>query len=77
MRELTLKSREENNAAIAAMKKSGIQLIDVPSQKTIDEYIAAGKRARQSLVGTFYDQDFLNRVEKSLADFRSKHAGKK
>ncbi|MBX2991143.1 MAG: TRAP transporter substrate-binding protein DctP [Bacteroidetes bacterium] len=77
MRELTVKSRQENDAAIAAMKKSGIQLIDVPSQKTIDEYVAAGKKARQSLVGTFYDQDFLNRIEKSLAEFRAKNAGTK
>jgi TRAP-type C4-dicarboxylate transport system substrate-binding protein len=77
MRDLTLKSRDENNAASATMKKSGIQLIDVTSQKTIDDYIAAGKKARQTLVGTLYDQDFLNRVEKSLADFRSKNAGKK
>lgn len=77
MRELTLKSRQENDAAIAAMKKSGIQLIDVPSQKTIDEYVAAGKKARQSLVGTFYDQDFLNRIEKSLAEFRGKNSGTK
>ncbi|MDL1894174.1 ABC transporter substrate-binding protein, partial [Sphingobacteriales bacterium CHB3] len=58
MRELTLKSRQENDAAIAVMKKSGIQLVDVPSQKMIDEYVAAGKKARQTLVGTFYDQDF-------------------
>lgn len=77
MRELTLKSRQENDAAIAVMKKSGIQLVDVPSQKMIDEYVAAGKKARQTLVGTFYDQDFLNRIEKSLAEFRSKNAGTK
>ncbi len=77
MRELTLKSRQENDAAIAVMKKSGIQLVDVPSQKMIDEYVAAGKKARQTLVGTFYDQDFLNRIEKSLAEFRGKNAGTK
>lgn len=71
MRELTLKSRKENTDAITAMKKSGIQLIDVTSSQAIQEYIAAGKKARQSLVGTLYDQDFLNRVEKSIADFRA------
>ena len=31
----------------------------------------AGKKARQALVGPLYDQDFLNRIEKSLATFRS------
>lgn len=72
MRDLTLKSRKENAQAIATLQKTGIQLIEVPSQKTIEEYKAAGKRARQALVGVLYDQDFLNRVEKSLADFRAK-----
>jgi TRAP-type C4-dicarboxylate transport system substrate-binding protein len=77
MRDLTVKSRKENADAITTMKKTGIQLIDVTSQKTIQEYVAAGKKARQSLVGTLYDQDFLNRIEKSLADFRSKRPAKK
>lgn len=77
MRELTLKSRKENADAITTMKKAGIQLIDVTSQKTIQEYIAAGKKARQSLVGVLYDQDFLNRVEKAVADFRAKNGAKK
>ncbi len=77
MRDLTLKSRKENSEAINTLKKNNIQLIDVTSQKTIQEYFAAGKKARQTLVGTLYDQDFLNRIDKSLADFRSKSRGAK
>lgn len=73
MRELTLKSRKENADAIATLKKTGKQFIEVTSQKTIDEYKAAGKKARQQLVGSLYDQDFLNRIEKSLTDFRANH----
>lgn len=72
MRELTTKSRTENAQAITTLQKNGIQLIEVTSQKTIEDYKAAGKKARQALVGTLYDQDFLNRVEKSLVDFRTK-----
>ncbi len=71
MRELTLKSRKENADAISVMKKSGIQLIEVTSQQAIQDYVAAGRKARRSLVGTLYDQDFLDRVEKSVADFRA------
>lgn len=71
MRELTLKSRKENADAIVAMQKSGIQLVEVTSQQAMQDYIAAGKRARQSLVGTLYDQDFLNRVERAVQDFRN------
>jgi TRAP-type transport system periplasmic protein len=73
MRELTLRSRKENAEAIAALQKSGIQMVEVTSPKLEQEYAAAGKRARQWLVGKLYDQAFLDRVEKTLADFRSKH----
>ncbi len=72
MRNLTLQSRKENADAIVTLKKSGIQLVDVTSSKTVEEYVAAGKKARHSLVGPLYDHDFLNRIEKSLAEFRSK-----
>lgn len=80
MRELTVKSRKENADAITAMKKSGIQLIEVTSQQAVQDYIAAGQRARRSLVGTFYDQDFLERVEKAVEEFRAaqhSHTGEK
>jgi TRAP-type C4-dicarboxylate transport system substrate-binding protein len=70
MRDLTMKSRKENADAIVTLKKNGIQLTEVTSQKAIEEYKAAGKKARQYLVGPLYDQDFLNRIDKSLADFR-------
>ncbi len=72
MRELTVKSRKENEAAIATIKKAGIQVNEVSDKNAIAEYIAAGKKARQSLVGTLFDQDFLTRVEKTLADLRTK-----
>ncbi|HXG01472.1 MAG TPA: TRAP transporter substrate-binding protein DctP [Bacteroidota bacterium] len=80
MRELTVKSRKENADAITVMKKSGIQLIDIGSQQAIQDYIAAGKRARRSLVGVLYDQDFLDRVEKAVEQFRTArqpHTGEK
>ncbi len=74
MRNLTVQSRKENADAIVTLKKGGIQLVDVTASKTIEDYVAAGKKARHSLVGPLYDHDFLNRIEKSLADFRSKSA---
>jgi TRAP-type transport system periplasmic protein len=73
MRELTLKSRKENADAIETLKKNGIQIVDVTSPKSIQEYTDAGKRARQSLVGKLYDQALLDRVEKTIADYRAKH----
>jgi TRAP-type C4-dicarboxylate transport system substrate-binding protein len=73
MAELTKKSREENTAAIQTLKKNGIQLVDVTDKKTLQDYQAIGKAARQLLVGKLYDQAFLDRVEKTLAEYRTSH----
>jgi TRAP-type C4-dicarboxylate transport system substrate-binding protein len=75
--QLTQKSREENAAAIETMKKNGLQVINITSEKTLREFEATGKVARQSLVGKLYDQAFLDRVEKTVADYRAKHGGSK
>jgi TRAP-type C4-dicarboxylate transport system substrate-binding protein len=72
MRELTLKSRDENAAAIGTLKKSGITMIDVSSPKTIEEYGRFGKKAREALVGKLYDESFLTRVETEIRTFRAK-----
>ncbi len=77
LNELTRKSREENAAAIVTMKKNGLQVIDVTSETTLREFNATGKAARQSLVGKLYDQAFLDRVEKTIADYRAQHGGSK
>jgi TRAP-type C4-dicarboxylate transport system substrate-binding protein len=71
MAELTQKSREENAASIQTLKKNGIQWIEVTDKRTLQEFQRTGRIARQSLVGTLYDQAFLDRVEKILADFRA------
>jgi TRAP-type C4-dicarboxylate transport system substrate-binding protein len=71
MAELTKKSREENAVSIQTMKKNGIRMVDVTDPKTFQDYMATGIAARQSLVGKLYDQSFLDRVEKALADFRA------
>lgn len=73
--ELTKRSRQENADAIPTMKKNGLQVIEVNSPTTLKEYAATGKQARQALAGKLYDQGFLDRVEKSLAEFRSKKEG--
>jgi TRAP-type C4-dicarboxylate transport system substrate-binding protein len=77
MAELTLKSREENAASIQTLKKNGIQWIEVTDKKTLQEFQRTGKAARQSLVGTLYDQAFLDRMEKILADYRATRRGPK
>ncbi|MEX0737452.1 MAG: TRAP transporter substrate-binding protein DctP [Bacteroidota bacterium] len=66
---LTLQSREDNKTAVVEMKKRGITVLQVQEQD-LQQYIEAGARARRMLVGKMYSEDFLNRVEKQLADFR-------
>lgn len=74
MRELTNKSRDENAAAIVTLKRSGIQVVEVASATTLEEYVTTGKKARHSLVGKQFDQPFLDKVEKAVADFRKQHS---
>ncbi len=69
---LTALSREENKAAIETLKKNGMTITSVTSPEEIAQYEDMGARARKMLVGKLYSQDLLNKVEKSLADFRAK-----
>jgi TRAP-type C4-dicarboxylate transport system substrate-binding protein len=71
MGELTRKSREENAAAIGTLKKNGIQIMEVKDPGILADFVASGKKARQSLVGKLYEADFLQRVEQAVADVRS------
>jgi TRAP-type transport system periplasmic protein len=68
--ELTMKSRAQNADAIVTLKKEGIVLTDPPSDASLEQYREAGKKARQALVGTLYSQEFLNRVENALTEYR-------
>ena len=73
MRDLTLKSRRENADAIQTLKKNGVQVVEANTPAAMRDYNAAGKRARQSLVGKLYDQAFLDEIERTIGEFRSQH----
>jgi TRAP-type transport system periplasmic protein len=77
LRELTKKSREQNEAALLTLKKEGITMTQPVSENAVTQYREAGKRARQTLVGKLYSRDFLDRVENALMDFRKTHSGSK
>lgn len=70
---LTALSRGENLSAIETLKKNGIQVASMKFSEDIQKYQEMGRRARRALVGRLYSEDFLNRVEKSLQEFRAKH----
>lgn len=69
---LTALSRAENLSAIETLKKNGIQITSVKFPEDIQKYREMGRRARRALVGRLYSEDLLNRVEKSLQEFRAK-----
>ncbi len=72
MAKLTQLSRKDNADSITELKKRGITLLTA-NEKDLLDYIDVGRRSRRALVGKLFSEDFLNRVEKSVADYRTAH----
>lgn len=73
---LTQMSRKDNKDALAELKKRGITVTSA-NENDIREYVEVGNRARRALIGKLYSEDFLNRVEKAVTDFRKTRGGAK
>ncbi len=71
MRKLTELSRKDNTKSLDVLKKSKIAFTKLDASE-IGRYEEIGKNARRLMVGKLYSEDLLNRVEKSVADFRAK-----
>ncbi len=69
MAKLTQLSREDNKKAIGELKKQGI-VVTPAAEKDVQQYVEVGEKARRMLVGKMFTQDFLDRVEKEVKDFR-------
>ncbi len=69
---LTELSRRDNAEAIEIMKKRGITPIKA-SPEDYQYYVDVCKVARRKLVGKVYTQDFLDRVEKTVDEYRRNH----
>jgi TRAP-type C4-dicarboxylate transport system substrate-binding protein len=65
--------RDENSAALATMKKAGLQVIDSPKEM-VQQFEAESVSLRPKLEPSVYSHEFRMKVEQLLADFR---AGKK
>ncbi|MFQ5583484.1 MAG: hypothetical protein ACE5GL_03510, partial [Calditrichia bacterium] len=63
-------SRRYNEKSVELMKKNGIKLVEIP-EENLKVFYDAGKRARENLVGKLYSQEFLDRVENALREFRA------
>jgi TRAP-type C4-dicarboxylate transport system substrate-binding protein len=73
---LTQLSRKDNKSAVEELKKHGITILTA-NDKDVQEYIQVGNRSRRTLIGKLYTEDLLNRVEKTLSDYRKTHGGPK
>ena len=73
MAKLTQLSRKDNRESIEELKKRGITLLKA-SDRDVEHYIGVGGRARRMLVGGLFTEEFLNRVEKTVRDFRRSHS---
>ncbi len=69
MAKLVKVSRQENKKAMDEMIKRGLTMIKA-DPKDVAHYAEVGARARRMLVGKVFTEEFLNRVEKSLVEFR-------
>ncbi len=70
LRQLTQLSREDNQKSLDLIQKSGIQFTQITDKKQLEDFDTAGEKARRSLVGKLYDQQFLTQVEGYLIDYR-------
>lgn len=69
MRKLTEQSRKDNEKSLKIMQQKGLTLIK-PDEKVLKEYETVGYNSRKSLSGSLIPADLVQRVEKSLDDYR-------
>jgi TRAP-type C4-dicarboxylate transport system substrate-binding protein len=70
LRTLNELTRRQNQEALKTLAKQGLQLLE-PAPGVQASFEEAGRKARRELVGRLYSQDLLERVERSLGEFRS------
>jgi len=73
---LTMMSRKDNKDALAELKKRGVAVLPA-NEKDLLEYVEVGNRSRRMLSGKLYSEDFLNRVENALTEYRKTRRGAK
>jgi TRAP-type C4-dicarboxylate transport system substrate-binding protein len=71
LRQLTQLSREDNAKSLELIKKAGIKFTKITDENQLKSFSEAGKKARQSLVGKLFDQEFLTQAENYILDFRN------
>ena len=64
------KIHEDNNKAIAVMKKNGLKITPQPGPKELAQFHRVGKLVRQQLTGKLFEQSLVNTIMNHLQDLR-------
>ncbi|MDK9699201.1 MAG: TRAP transporter substrate-binding protein DctP [bacterium] len=70
LRDLTVQTRKDNDAAFATLKASGLTVTPFPSDAELGKMEAIGMKTRTQLTGTLYSKDLINRVETAVSKYR-------
>lgn len=71
MKRLIELTRKDNKSSIAVLKQSGIEVVS-PSQGEIEQFNRSGEQVREMLKGKLYEKELLDKVLKTLEEFRKK-----
>ena len=71
LRNLTEKTRAQNQEAINEMKKEGVQVVEV-SDTVHKQFFKTGREAWEDGVGKLYSAELLQQVKTLLAEYRAK-----
>jgi TRAP-type C4-dicarboxylate transport system substrate-binding protein len=75
MKKLSELGRRDNQNSLAELKKRNLTFTKA-DEHGVKEYVETGTRARRMLIGKLYDESFLVRVEKEVADYRKNRKSK-
>jgi TRAP-type C4-dicarboxylate transport system substrate-binding protein len=70
--ELTHVTRQQSIDALDTLKNHGIEIIEAPDITDLKTYYELGASARKNLIGKYYSQEILDRIESVLETHRKK-----
>jgi TRAP-type C4-dicarboxylate transport system substrate-binding protein len=74
MTRLVQLNRQDNKNAFVEFRKRGIVSLPV-SEKDLAFFVEIGARSRRAVIGKTYSQEFLDRVERAVEEFRAGRKG--
>jgi TRAP-type C4-dicarboxylate transport system substrate-binding protein len=72
LRQLTLASRKDNQTALAAFAKAGIQQVKPLSEAEAQKFEALGIRVQDKLAGSLYDAKLLEKARQLIKARRTR-----